>query len=195
MHSGPREAPGRDPPASGTADNETPPGVKGQGRKCWWLPAHPSSITGNCGTAARLQKAPIARSYAVYMSNKFMSNKYSISTRSGLQGCSAAPAPSQGSLADAQWDSALLPCFSQLIVLGWGAQHRSPSLAFQQDCPCPPSRACAGGWSMASAACARLTAFLRRGLAPRARCSLQELPAFRSGGSASGTARTATGMG
>lgn len=37
-------------------------------------------------------------------------------------------------------------------------------------------------------------AFLRRGLAPRARRSLQELPAFRSGGSASGTSRTTTGM-
>lgn len=76
--------------------------------------------------AARLQKIPIASSYAVYMSNKFMSNEYSISTRSRLQGCSAPPTSSRGSLADAQWDFALLPCFSQLTVLGWGARHLSP---------------------------------------------------------------------
>lgn len=60
--------------------------------------------------AARPQKIPIAKSYAAYMSNTFMSNEYSISTLSGLQGCSAPPTPSQGSLADALLDIALLPC-------------------------------------------------------------------------------------
>lgn len=49
----------------------------------------------------------------MYVSNKFMSNKYSISTRSRLQGCSAPPTSSQDSLADAQRDIALLPCFSR----------------------------------------------------------------------------------
>lgn len=78
----------------------------------------------------------------MYMSNKFMSNKYSISTRSGLQGCSAPPTSSQGSLADTRWDIALLPCFSQLITLGWGAQHRSirASALDSPGLPLSPSR-------------------------------------------------------
>lgn len=131
--------------------------------------------------AARLQKTPIARSYAVYMSHKFMSNKYSISTRSGLQGCSAPPTPSQGSLADAQRDTAPLPCFSQLTVLGWGAQHRPPSRPAPRFAAALPLSPCQGlcrglerGQRLGATRGGGQAAFLRRGLAPRAR------PACRS---------------
>lgn len=142
-------------------------------------------------TVARLQKIPTASSYAVFISN-------------GRCFCSEPPAPSQGSPADARWDISPLLCFSQPTALGWGGSSAPlpvPAGASAFGRASPPQGLCGSGRLECGqhSRCSPPTdarrrteaAFLRRGLAPRARRSLQELPCFPLRGvSAGGKSQT-----
>lgn len=147
MHSGPGEAPGRDPPLllCYSRQRKAPRSQRAQ-KEEWWHPAYPSSITGSCGTALQqpdCKKYPLPRA----MLRTCLIHLYLMNTAfphsAGCRDAQHHQHPARAAWLMPCW---ILPC-CHADKAGMGGSLPCSSSG-QPPSPC---KACAEGWSSASA--------------------------------------------